>query len=190
MSEANNILTDYLQNLMRIDIPTLPKEEEHRLSELIQEGDDLALDKLVRHNLRLVVFMVTKMSAWRHSKVPVEDIIAMGNEALLLAAKKWRPTKNNGFASYAGEYIRRYVLRELDNTERTIRLPVNIVQAIKKMNYTERELTQILARKPTIKELANMMGVSDGKVNQLKAYIGREPISLDHLNNTQEDENE
>jgi DNA-directed RNA polymerase sigma subunit (sigma70/sigma32) len=187
---SDSILTDYLQELMQMDIPTLSKEEEHKLSAQIQSGDFKALDTLVTHNLRLVVYMVSRMTAWRHSKVPVEDIIGCGNEALVLAAKKWTPTKNNGFASYAGEYIRRYVTRELDNTERTIRLPINIVQGIKKMNYTARELTQILGRTPTVKEIANMMGVSDKKIHQLRGYINREPISLDDTINTQEDEHD
>ena len=62
MSDTNTILTDYLQGLMRIDIPPLSKEEEHELSRRIQDGDEVALDKLVKHNLRLVVFIVTKLS--------------------------------------------------------------------------------------------------------------------------------
>ena len=166
MSDTNTILTDYLQGLMRIDIPPLSKEEEHELSRRIQDGDEVALDKLVKHNLRLVVFIVTKLSAWRHSKTPEEDLIGLGNIALLLAASKWKPTKGNGFASYAGEYIRRYVTRELDNTERTIRLPINILQSIKKMNYTSRQLTQILGRNPTVRELASMMEVSENKIGR------------------------
>lgn len=180
MAQNNNdILSDYLQGLFGIE--PLDKAEEHRLAKLIQEGDEEALDKLVTHNLRLVVYMVTKMSAWQYSKTPVEDILAMGNMGLILAAKKWVPTKNNGFASYAGNYIRRYVTRELDNTSDTIRLPINIKEQIKKMNYTERTLTQVLGRKPKTSEVASVAGFSVSKVNRLKGYISREPISLDAL---------
>lgn len=186
----NSILTDYLQEMMQEDIPVLTKNEEHILSALIQSGDEGALDKLIRHNLRLVVFIVTKMTAWRHSKVPVDDIIGMGNEALVLAARKWVPTNNSGFASYAGEYIKKFVTRELDNTERTIRIPIHILQSIKKMNYAERKLTQILGREPLTHELAEIIGVSDSRISQLKGYVSREPISLDGLNdgNNQEED--
>jgi DNA-directed RNA polymerase sigma subunit (sigma70/sigma32) len=61
---------------------------------------------------------------------------------------------------------------------------------IKRMNFTERELTQILGRKPTTKEIAHMMGVTDSKVNQLRGYVSREPVSIESLNNAQEDEND
>ena len=74
-------------------------------------------------------------------------------------------------------------MRELNNTENVIRLPVNIMEAIKKMRYEEQALSQILGRAPTTSELAKVLNVSTGRVHQLESYLTREPISLDALEN-------
>jgi RNA polymerase primary sigma factor len=176
----NDIKSDYLQELMRIDIPQLPMEYEHELGYKIALGDDDALEELVKHNLRLVPYMVsTKLTAWDHGKTPSEDLIAIGNEALLLAAMNWIPKTNVRFSSYACVFIKQHVLRELDNTENVIRLPVNIMSDIKKMNYNEQILFQSLGRKPTIKELANVLETDTTKIYQLKSYLSMEPIGLE-----------
>jgi RNA polymerase primary sigma factor len=187
----NDLLTTYLQGMLTKGIKTLTKEEEYELATQIANGDKKALETLITHNLRLVVFVIRKMTAWNYSAVPAEDLIQMGNEALILAAAKWTPTKGARFAAYAGNYIIRYVTRQLDNTERLIRLPVNIVEAIKRMNYLDRTLKQSLGREPTPKELAALMGVSSRRISQLRGYIQREPVSLDAiLNDMHEETNE
>ena len=174
----NDIKSDYLQELMRLDISVLPIEYEHELAHRIAKGDEDALEELVTHNLRLVPYMVSsKMTAWHHGKMPQEDLIAMGNEALFLAAMKWPPKKGVRFSSYACVFIRQHVLRELNNTENTIRLPVNIMLDIKKMNYNEQALTQVLGRKPTTSELATILNTTVGRIHQLRGYLNREPIS-------------
>jgi RNA polymerase primary sigma factor len=178
--QPNDILTDYLQSLYGIDV--LPLEEEHRLAYCIASGDQKALDKLVKHNLRFVVYIVRKMTAWKYSKMPLEDLLAMGNEQLTIAARRWTPTNNARFATYARSFIEKGVRRELDNTANIIRLPVNIMEAVKKMNYNERALSQVLGRKPKISEVATMMGVDEDRIRMLQAYLTREPVSLEHLN--------
>jgi RNA polymerase primary sigma factor len=178
-SNTNDIKTDYLQSLYGIE--PLSTKEEHALAERIQQGDDQALDKLVTHNLRFVSHVVTKMTAWQHGKVPMEDMLAMGNEQLLIAARRWKPTNNAKFATYAKSFILKGVRRELDNTSNIIRLPVNIAESIKKMNYNERALSQVLGRKPTVQELATILDTTVNKVHQLRGYISREPISLDNI---------
>lgn len=186
-----DLLTTYLQGMLAEDIGALTKQQEYKLSECIKKGDKDALNTLIRHNLRLVVYMLRKTTAWQHSVVPPEDLVQMGNVALILAAQKWTPTKNARFASYAGNYILRHVTRELDNSERIIRLPINIVEAIKKMNYIERQLRQSIGREPKIKELAEAMNVSSRRISQLRGYIQREPISLEaFLNDKHEEINE
>jgi len=181
MANDKDIKTDYLQELMRINIPVLPFEEQKALAERIQKGDEEALDKLVTHSLRFVLHTVSKMSCWQHSKVPHEDIIAIGNEMLIVAAKRWKPIGNIKFSAFARKFIIRGVQRELDNTANIIRLPVNIMEALKKMNYTERALSQVLGRKPTVQELATILNTTPTKVHQLRGYISREPISLDNI---------
>jgi len=177
----NDIKTDYLQSLY--GIPTLSVEEEHRLAALIAQGDDEALEKLVTHNLRFVPHVVTKMTAWQHGKMPLEDILAIGNEMLFFAARRWKPHKNVPFAGYARPFIERGVRRELDNTSNIIRLPINVMEELKRMNYNEQALSQVLGRKPTVNELATIVGTTAARIHQLKGYISREPISLDNLNN-------
>jgi RNA polymerase primary sigma factor len=178
--KENDILSDYLQSLYGIE--PLSTEEEHELAKQIAEGDEDALEKLVRHNLRFVIYIVRNMTAWVHGKVPVEDMIAMGNEALFTAARRWVPTNNARFATFAKSFIEKGVRRDLDNTANIIRLPINIMEQIKKLNYTERSLMQVLGRKPTVPEIAKIMGVSENKIILLQGYISREPISLDNLN--------
>jgi RNA polymerase primary sigma factor len=190
LANENDIKTDYLQSLY--GIRTLSTQEEHDLAKKIQEGDENALEKLVIHNLRFVPHVVTKMTAWQHGKTPLEDILAIGNEMLLVAAMRWKPYKNVPFAGYARPFIERGVRRELDNTSNAIRLPINIMEELKRMRYNERSLLQMLGRNPTAAELAEVLGCNSERVHQLKGYIGREPISLDNLNseNLQEENEE
>lgn len=176
----NDFLTDYLQSLY--GIPVLSSEEEYKLAERIQAGDDVALEKLVRHNLRFVVFTVRKLSAWNHSKVPQEDLIGLGNEALFKSARQWVPSNGAKFATYAKRFILRGVERGLDNTENLVRIPIKVREEIRKMTYTERALKQTLMRPPTVTELADILGKPVKRVNQLKFYLIQEPTSLDALN--------
>lgn len=177
--KENDLLSDYLQSLYGVE--PLEIQEEHELAKLIAKGDDEALEKLVTHNLRFVVFVVRKMTAWHHGKVPVEDMLAMGNEALLVAAKRWKPKNNARFATYAKSFIEKGVRRDLDNTANLIRLPINVMEQIKKLNYNKRSLTQILGREPKTHELATIMGLSENKIHQLQSHINKEPISLNNL---------
>jgi RNA polymerase primary sigma factor len=180
MAKENDLLSDYLGALYGIE--PLPVEEEHELAKRIADGHEEALEKLVRHNLRFVVYVVRGMTAWNHGKVPVEDMIAMGNEEIFNAAKRWVPKNNARFATFAKTFIFKGVRRQLDNTANLIRLPINIMEQVKRLNYTERSLTQVLGRKPRTAELAKVLGISEEKVHQIQSHIAREPISLDHIN--------
>jgi RNA polymerase sigma factor (sigma-70 family) len=175
----NDFLTDYLQSLY--GIPVLESEEEYRLAALIAKGDMLALESLIKHNLRFVVYVVRKLTAWNHSRVPQEDLIGMGNEGLFKAAKQWSPTNNAKFATYAKGFILRGVERGLDNTENLVRIPIKVREEIRKMTYTERALTQTLGRVPTINEMSTILNKTSKRINQLKFYLIQEPTSLDAL---------
>jgi hypothetical protein len=176
----NDFLTDYLQSLY--GIPVLDSAVEYQLAERIAKGDQDALESLVKHNLRFVVYTVRKLTAWNHSRVPQEDLIGMGNEGLLKAARQWSPTNNAKFATYAKGFILRGVERGLDNTENLVRIPIKVREEIRKMTYTERALTQTLGRVPTIHELATLLNKTPKRLNQLKFYLIQEPTSLDALN--------
>ena len=176
----NDFLTDYLQSLY--GIPVLTSEQEYTLAERIAQGDDVALESLVTHNLRFVVYTVRKLTAWNHSRTPQEDLIGMGNTALFKAAKQWTPTNKAKFATYAKRFIMRGVERGQDDTENLVRIPIKVREEIRKMTYTERALTQTLGRVPNINELSTILGKSTKRVNQLKYYMAQEPTSLDALN--------
>lgn len=176
----NDFLTDYLQSLY--GIPVLTSEQEYALAERIQKGDEQALESLVTHNLRFVVYTVRKLTAWNHSRTPQEDLIGMGNEALLKAARQWVPTNGAKFATYAKRFILRGVERGQDDTENLVRIPIKVREEIRKMAYTERALTQTLGRPPTLHELSSVLDKTPKRINQLKFYMLQEPTSLDALN--------
>ena len=181
MKSRKNALTDYMQSLY--NIPTLTVEEEAELADKIAQGDDFALEKLVTHNLRFVVYLARQTSYWERSKISPEDIIAIGNEALFTCAKKWKPKNNARFVTYAKKFIIRGVNRAVANTSNLIRLPVNWIEEIRRMKYAERLLIQELGRNPTSKELADKMGVTPKHINHVKTLLIKEPISLDVINN-------
>jgi len=176
----NDFLTDYLQSLY--GIPVLSTEDEYALAARVAQGDDDALESLVRHNLRFVVYTVRKLASWHHSRTPQEDLIGMANEGLLKAATQWQPTNNAKFATYAKPFIIRAVERGLDKTDNLLRIPIKVREEIRKMTYTERALTQTLGRPPTGQELSAILNKPLKRINQLKFYLMQEPTSLDALN--------
>ena len=185
----NDFLTDYLQSLH--GIPVLTHEEEYSLADRIAKGDDAAVDKLVRHNLRFVIFIIRKLASWNHSRVPQEDLIGFGNEGLFKAAKKWKPTNGARFATYAKQFIIRAVERGLDNTENIVRVPIKVREEIRKMAYTERAMTNKLGRVPSMAELSSELDKDQKRISQLKFFMLQEPSSLDAINSDKlEDEHD
>ena len=180
MKTRKNSLSDYMRSLY--GIPTLTIQEERGLADRILKGDELALEKLVTHNLRFVVTTVKNTPTWNHSGVDMEDLIGFGNEALLLAARKWKPIDDIRFISYARQVILTEVNRGVANTKNLIRLPVNVTEEIRRTRYTERVLTQKLGREPTLNELAQELKVSPLRIAELNGILNKEPISLENFN--------
>jgi RNA polymerase primary sigma factor len=175
-----NALSDYLRSLYNVEPLTL--EEEESLARRIQAGDEMALEKLITHNLRFVVSVIKNTPAWHHGTMPMEDLLAMGNEALLKAGRRWVPKNNSRFATYAINFILKDVRRGIDNYGNLIRIPVNVAEEIRRMKYTERVLTQKLGREPRSSELADELEIHEKRVTKLKALLLREPVSLDTYN--------
>lgn len=180
MKRDRTALSDYIRVLYRH--PVLSVQEEERLSKMIQAGDNAALDKLVRHNLRFVISVVKEMPSWHHGSVPFEDLVAMGNEALLKAARRWVPKNGARFATYAKPFIIKGVRRALDNEWAMIRVPVNVLEEIRRMKYFERTLSQELGRDPTTRELADKLKVHEDRINELRNMLSMEPVSLEAYN--------
>ena len=180
MANEKSAMSDFMRSLYGIE--PLPKEEEFVLSERIQAGDEAALDKLVRHNIRFVVSVLKKTAMWHHGKVDIDDLVGFGCEQLLIAARKWVPTNDARFATYAKPFILRGVERHVLNTSHIIRISRNVLEEIRRMNYAERLLTQELGRTPKLSELAVKLDKTPKRIHQLKGYLLREPTSLDVLN--------
>ena len=180
MKARKNALTDYMQSLYKI--PTLTLEDEAKLADLIAQGDEQALEKLVTHNLRFVVSVIKKMPNWAHSNMPMEDLLSFGNEALLHAAQSWKPMGKIRFASYAKKFIHFDVNRGVANTKNLIRLPVNITEEIRRIRYTERVLSQTLQRQPTDTELADKLGIPATRIAYINSILSKEPVSLEIFN--------
>lgn len=180
MKNKKNALSDYLRTLY--NIPTLSRDIEAQLAQRIQAGDEEALETLVTHNLRFVVTVIKSMPHWTHSSVDMEDMLGFGNEALILAAKKWQPMGKIRFASYAKKVIITEVNRAVANTKNIIRLPVNITEEMRRNKYAERLLTQQLQRKPTDKELADHLGTTPERIAYINSVLNKEPISMESVN--------
>jgi len=180
MSDNKNALNVYLRDLY--NIPVLTREEEYELADQIQnKRSKKALDKLVKHNLRIVVWLAKRESSWENSRVPIEDVIAMGNEWLLYAARRWRPNGKAGFIAFAKPFIRLGIKRDVAKTENIVALPIGITEKIRKMQYYERVLTQKLGRAPTMDEVIKETGFTKKRIDTLKSILLREPVSLDAI---------
>jgi RNA polymerase primary sigma factor len=180
LKNRKNALTDYIQSLYKI--PTLSREQEIDLADKIAQGDEEALEQLVTHNLRFVVSVIKKMPNWSHSNMPMEDLLSFGNEALINAARTWKPMGKIRFASYAKKFIHFDVQRGVANTKNIIRLPVNITEEIRRTKYQERVLSQELGREPTERELADRLGVEPTRVAYINSILSKEPVSLEIFN--------
>ena len=130
----------------------LAHKEEIELAKRIEDGDQSALNHMIRSNLRLVVSVATKYQGYN---VPLEDLIQEGNLGLMKAAKKFDYRKNFRFSTYAIWWIRQGVIRSLDNYSRSIRLPSHVVVRIHKLELAYAELSRNLGRIPTMDELSD-----------------------------------
>lgn len=132
-------------------IPLLTIEEEVQLARKVREGDQLALERLVRTNLRFVVSVAKK---YQNRGLSLGDLINEGNLGLIRAATRFDDTKGFKFISFAVWWIRQSIMLAIAEQTRTIRLPLNIINSITQLNKTLSEMEQQLERIPTAEELA------------------------------------
>lgn len=144
------------------------------LYETISEGQD-ARGHLVKANIRLVVNIAKK---YRRYSASFLDLIQAGNVGLIRAVDKFDYTKGNRFSTYATWWIRRSVLRHLNQKERTIRLPNYLSTKIRKIHKTRKELTIKLSRTPTTEEVGKILDMQGDEVQQLLDY-SQHTLSLD-----------
>jgi len=152
----------------------LTPEEEVNLARRIKTGDDVALEKLVRANLR---FVVSVAKQYQHSKVPLNDLINEGNLGLVKAAQKFDETKGFKFISYAVWWIRQSIMQALADHSRFIRIPVNKIGALSKIKDAVSHMEQQYEREPTQEELAEFLGASVDEIkNATDAYSSQSSL--------------
>lgn len=166
-------LEKYLHEISREGLITA--EEEVELAKKIKAGDDAALDKMVRANLR---FVVSVSKQYQNQGLSLPDLINEGNLGLIKAAQRFDETRGFKFISYAVWWIRQSILQAIAEQSRIVRLPLNQVGALNKMNKTFSRLEQNYEREPTIEEIAKELGVPEDKLSDVQKVSGRH-VSMD-----------
>jgi RNA polymerase primary sigma factor len=156
-------------------IPLLTPQEEIDLAARIKKGDREARALMIKANLRLVVKIAHD---YAHLGLPLLDLVSEGNIGLMKAVERFDPAKGGKLSTYAAWWIKQSIIRALANQSKTIRLPVHLLGKISKMHRVSLQMSEELGREPTDDELAEEIGLSRGKVSQLKTAWIR-PASLD-----------
>ena len=166
-------LDKYLQEIGRVDLITA--EEEVELAQKIKAGDEKALDKMTKANLR---FVVSVAKQYQNQGLTLPDLINEGNLGLIKAAKRFDETRGFKFISYAVWLIRQSILQALAEQSRIVRLPLNKIGSINKINKTFSILEQKYGRPPTPDEIAEELDITLNEVKQ-SLKIGSRHISMD-----------
>ena len=166
-------------------VPLLSAEEEIELAKRKADGDELAKERLIEANLRLVVSIAKRYTGRGMSFL---DIVQEGNLGLIKGVEKFDYTKGYKLSTYATWWIRQSVTRALADQARTIRVPVHMVETINKMSKMQRKLTLELGYEPSIPELAKALDMSEEKVMEIM-QIAREPASLETPIGEEDDSN-
>lgn len=174
---------DARKELERIGERTEANASEYDQLHLVVDRAELAKDRLVQANLRLVVSIAKKYTS---RGLHFLDLIQEGNMGLMKAVDKFDYNKGFKFSTYATWWIRQAITRAVADQARTIRIPVHMVETINKLHRVQRQLIQELLREPTLEEIAEKMGISVEKVQQIQK-IQQEPISLESPVGEEED---
>lgn len=166
-------LEKYLQEIGRVDLITA--EEEVELAKRIKEGDQRALEKLTKANLR---FVVSVSKQYQNQGLTLPDLINEGNLGLIKAAQRFDETRGFKFISYAVWWIRQSILQALAEQSRIVRLPLNKIGNISRINKAFSQLEQEYERPPTISELAEVLEMTLDDVKQTIRNSGRH-VSMD-----------
>ncbi len=166
-------LDKYLQEIGKVEL--INAEEEVELARRIKKGDTLALEKLIKANLR---FVVSVSKQYQNQGLSLPDLINEGNLGLIKAAQRFDETRGFKFISYGVWWIRQSILQALAEQSRIVRLPLNKIGSINKINKTFSELEQKFEREPTIMEIAQAMELAPDDIKDALRSSGRH-LSMD-----------
>ena len=166
-------LDKYLHEIGKVDLITA--EEEVELARRIKKDDRVALEKLISANLR---FVVSVAKQYQNQGLSLPDLINEGNLGLIKAAQRFDETRGFKFISYAVWWIRQSILQALAEQARIVRLPLNKIGSINKINKTFNELEQNFEREPTILEIAQAMELAPDDIKDAIRSSGRH-VSMD-----------
>lgn len=166
-------LDKYLQEIGKVDL--LTPDEEVDLAKRIRKGDQLALEKLTKANLR---FVVSVAKQYQNQGLSLGDLINEGNLGLIKAAQRFDETRGFKFISYAVWWIRQSILQALAEQSRIVRLPLNRVGSLNKISKTFSALEQKFEREPSPDELAEVLEVTTKEVVDTMKISGRH-VSMD-----------
>ena len=171
--DATSALDLYLDEIRQHSLAT--REEEIELARRIRTGDERALDRLVAANLRFVVAVARR---YKHCGVPLEELVNEGNLGLILAARRFDPTKGVRFLSYAVWWIRQSILGALARDGHIVRIPAGRLERARRVSRASRRLSQSLQRTPEAREVALELGLAERQVREVWD-VGRHDVSLD-----------
>lgn len=166
-------LDKYLQEIGKVDLLTV--DDEIELAKKIKKGDPIALEQLVKANLR---FVVSVAKQYQNQGLSLGDLINEGNLGLIKAAKRFDETRGFKFISYAVWWIRQSILQALAEQSRIVRLPLNRVGALNKIGKAYSSLEQEFEREPSASELANELEMDVHEVADTLKIAGRH-VSMD-----------
>jgi RNA polymerase primary sigma factor len=166
-------LDKYLQEIGKVDLITAEMEAD--LAKRIRQGDQMALEKLTKANLR---FVVSVAKQYQNNGLTLGDLISEGNLGLIKAAMRFDETRGFKFISYAVWWIRQSILQALAEQSRVVRLPLNRVGSLNKMHRAFSELEQKFQREPSASEVAELLDVTTEDVESSIRSSGRH-ISVD-----------
>lgn len=173
MSENDSTFRAYLRNISQE--PLLTREQENELAVFIKQGDPVAIEHMVKANLRLVVKIARNYSGLG---VPLMDLIAEGNIGLMKAVERFDPDKGGKMSTYGAWWIKQAIKRALTNQSKTIRLPSHLLEKLNRIRKFSYSFHEQHGREPNNDEVAEHMGVKPGQIAHWKA-MSFNPSSLD-----------
>lgn len=172
----NDSLTIFLNEISQY--PLLTPEEKEKLWPLIQQGDKDAIDKMILSNTRLVVKIAKK---YEGNGIPLQDLIQEGVIGLQTAVQRFDPSLGYQFSTYAAFWIKQRITKAIMNGSKMVRLPINVINDITKLNKEKQKFIEQNNRDPNFEELSRMTDLDPNKLKDVLNILRQGTYSLDQM---------